>query len=114
MPSSDVDHDGSEQIADLRFAPVEEAFRQVVKERVGTGAALCIRYEGQVVIDLGGGSADEAGTRPWVRDTIAMPYSVSKPLAAVCALKLVDEGRLGLDEPMQRYWPEFRAAATVR
>ena len=43
-----------------------------------------------------------------------MPYSVSKPLVAVCALKLVDEGRLGLDEPIQRHWPEFRAAATVR
>jgi CubicO group peptidase (beta-lactamase class C family) len=109
-----VDRDGSEQITDPRFGPAAEAFRQVVDQQAGTGAALCARYEGHVVIDLWGGYADEARTRPWIEDTIAMPYSVSKPLAAVCALKLVDEGRIGLDEPMQRYWPEFRAAATVR
>jgi CubicO group peptidase (beta-lactamase class C family) len=110
----DDDQDGTERMTDPRFGPVAAAFRQVVEQQAGTGAALCARYEGDVVIDVWGGYADEARTRPWIRDTIAMPYSVSKPLVAVCALKLVDEGRLGLDEPMQRYWPEFRAAATVR
>lgn len=47
-------------------------------------------------------------------DSIAMPYSVTKPFAAVCALLLVQEGRLDLDSPIQRYWPEFTADATVR
>jgi CubicO group peptidase (beta-lactamase class C family) len=42
------------------------------------------------------------------------PYSVSKPVAAACALMLVDAERLELDAPVQRYWPEFRAPATVR
>ena len=44
----------------------------------------------------------------------AQPYSVSKPFAAVCALQLVQAGRLDLDAPVQRYWPGFRAPATVR
>jgi CubicO group peptidase (beta-lactamase class C family) len=89
-----VDKDRSEQVTDPRFGPVEEAFRQVVKRQAGTGAALCALYEDRVVIDVWGGYVDEARTRPWIRDTIAMPYSVSKPLAAVCALKLVGEGRI--------------------
>jgi CubicO group peptidase (beta-lactamase class C family) len=111
---SDGDQDGAGQIAAPGFEAVEAAFRRMVNRQAGTGAALCVRYEGDVVIDVWGGYADEVRTRPWARDTIAMAYSVSKPLVAVCALKLVDEGRLGLDEPMQRYWPELRAAATVR
>ena len=36
-----------------------------------------------------------------------MPYSVTKPFAAVCALVLVDRGLLDLDAPVQRYWPEL-------
>jgi CubicO group peptidase (beta-lactamase class C family) len=43
-----------------------------------------------------------------------MPYSVTKPFAAVCALVLVQRGLLELDAPVQRYWPEFTAAATLR
>jgi CubicO group peptidase (beta-lactamase class C family) len=43
-----------------------------------------------------------------------MPYSVTKAFAAVCLLVLVDRGRVDLDEPMQTYWPELTAPATVR
>ncbi len=43
-----------------------------------------------------------------------MPYSVSKPYAAVCALVLVARGRLDLDASARRYWPQLRVDATVR
>ena len=43
-----------------------------------------------------------------------MPYSVTKPFAAMTALVLVDRGLLDLDAPVQRWWPELRARATVR
>jgi CubicO group peptidase (beta-lactamase class C family) len=39
---------------------------------------------------------------------------VSKPFAAMCVLTLVDRGSVDLDSPMQRYWPELRAEASVR
>jgi CubicO group peptidase (beta-lactamase class C family) len=52
--------------------------------------------------------------RPWQPDSIVQPYSVTKPFAAVSALVLADRGELDLDAPVQRYWPEFSAPATVR
>ena len=58
--------------------------------------------------------ADQGRTRPWEQGSLVQPYSVSKPFAAVCALRLAEVGRLDLDAPVQRYWPEFRAPATVR
>jgi CubicO group peptidase (beta-lactamase class C family) len=98
---------------DARFAPVREAFADVVAGAAGTGAAVAAWHDGAWVVDLWGGWADAARTRPWERDSIVMPYSVSKPFVALCALRLVDRGALDLDAPVQRYWPGFRAPATV-
>jgi CubicO group peptidase (beta-lactamase class C family) len=66
------------------------------------------------VADLWGGRADAAGTRPWRADSLVQPYSVVKPFAAICALLLAGRGTLELDAPVQRWWPEFRARASVR
>jgi CubicO group peptidase (beta-lactamase class C family) len=71
-------------------------------------------YDGRWVVDLWGGWADGARTRPWDAGSLVMPYSVTKPFAAVCVLRLVDAGLVELDAPMSTYWPGLRAPATVR
>lgn len=100
--------------ADARFGPVRDCFAGVVDAQPGTGAAFAAWHDGLLVVDLWGGHADLARRRLWQADSLVQPYSVSKPFAAVCALRLVETGRLELDAPVQRYWPEFRAQATVR
>jgi CubicO group peptidase (beta-lactamase class C family) len=102
--------------ADARFVAVREAFTEVVEDqtRTGTGAALAVWYAGEWVVDLWGGYADAAHTKPWRRDSIVMPYSATKPFAAVCALLLVDRGRIDLDEPLSTYWPQMTAETTMR
>lgn len=96
------------------FEAVREAFADVVAAQPGTGAAVAAWHDGRWVVDLWGGHADDRRTTPWQRDTVVMPYSVTKPFAALTALVLVDRGLLDLDAPAQRYWPELRGAATVR
>ena len=96
------------------FEAVREAFADVVADQPGTGAAVAAWSDGRWVVDLWGGWADARRTLPWSRDTTVMPYSVTKPFAALTALVLVDRGLLDLDAPVQRHWPELRAAATVR
>ncbi|HJQ07510.1 MAG TPA: serine hydrolase domain-containing protein [Nocardioides sp.] len=93
------------------YDAVREAFAVVV-DGAPAGSSLAIRYAGELVVDLWGGPA--GGGREWQHDTLVMPYSVSKPLAAVCALQLVDRGLVELDAPMRRYWAELRSQATVR
>jgi len=101
-------------IVEAGFETVREAFSDVIAAQAGTGAALAVWHDGRWVVDLWGGAADAAGTVPWRRDSIVQAYSVSKPFVAMCALLLVDRGLLDLDAPVQRYWPEFTAQATVR
>ena len=101
-------------VVERRFDPVRDAFAAVLEAQTGTGAAVAAWHDGRWVADLWGGTADAAGSRDWGRDSLVQPYSVTKPFAALCALLLVDQGRLDLEAPMRRYWPQFRADASVR
>ncbi|MBA2953315.1 serine hydrolase [Nocardioides sp. MAH-18] len=96
------------------FTAVRELFAEVLADQPGTGASFAVWCGGDWVVDLWGGYVDAAHAQPWQRDTLVMPYSVSKPFAAMCVLTLVDRGLVELDAPMQRYWPALRAAASVR
>jgi CubicO group peptidase (beta-lactamase class C family) len=97
---------------------VREAFEKNFAARGEVGAAVCVLVDGRVVVDLVGGFSDEARTRPWRPDTLVDVYSVGKPVVALLALRLVDSGSVGLDDPVASVWPEFAAAgkdaATVR
>ena len=95
-------------------APCGTASPRCSPRQPGTGAAFAAWSGGRPVVDLWGGHADRLRRRPWAADSLVQPYSVSKPFAAVCALRLVEDGRLDLDAPVRRYWPGFRAPATVR
>lgn len=107
----DVPLDGH---TDDRFASVTDIFADVVAGSPGTGSALAVWHGGECVVDLWGGYADAARTRPWQRDTLAMPYSVTKPFAAVCLLLLADRQEVDLAAPVADYWPELPGGATVR
>ncbi|WP_109006111.1 serine hydrolase domain-containing protein [Streptomyces rishiriensis] len=95
---------------DERFASVRAAFEENFREREDLGAAVAVRVGGQTVVDLWGGWADAARTRPWERDTLVNVWSTTKGPTALCAHLLADRGQLDLDAPVARYWPEFSAA----
>ncbi|MEQ1699267.1 MAG: serine hydrolase domain-containing protein [Ilumatobacteraceae bacterium] len=103
---------------DERFAAVRDAFATNFAERGDVGAAVCVMIDGEPVIDLIGGWADEARTRPWQPDTMVNVYSVGKAIVALLVLQLVDDGTLSLDQPIADVWPEFAAhgkgGATIR
>ena len=95
---------------DPRFAGVRAAFADNCERRDEIGAAVAVVVDGELVVDLWAGHADLARTRPWGRDTIANVYSCTKGMVAICAHRLIEEGRLDLDAPVADYWPEFAQA----
>ena len=93
-----------------RYAPVRAVFEGNLASGADVGASFCATIEGETVVDLWGGHADEAKTRPWVKDTIVNVYSTTKTMTALTALLLADRGELDFDAPVARYWPEFAQA----
>ena len=99
---------------DPGFERVRDALVEIFAAGSEVGAALAVYVDGYAVVDLWGGHADAARTRPWERDTIVDLYSVGKAVTAVCALRLVEAGLLDLDAPVARYWPEFARAGKAQ
>jgi CubicO group peptidase (beta-lactamase class C family) len=101
---------------DRRFSAMREAFAGNF-DAGEVGAACAVVVDGAMVVDLWGGCADAACSRLWQPDTLVNVYSVGKPVVALSVLQLVAAGRLQLDAPASRAWPELVAGqhgATVR
>ena len=92
-----------------KFGAVREAFAASLASGADVGASFCATVGGETVVDLWGGWADEARTRPWEQDTLVNVYSTTKTMTALTALLLADRGELDFDAPVARYWPEFAA-----
>jgi CubicO group peptidase (beta-lactamase class C family) len=95
---------------DTRFTRVRETFAQNFTTFGETGAAVALYVDGRPVVDLWAGHADAARTQPFPRDAIVNVYSTTKGITAICAHRLVEQGRLDLDAPVAKYWPEFAQA----
>ena len=93
--------------AAARFEGVRRAFDSLFADGLDPGSAVAVWVDGAPVVDLWGGWADAARTRPWQRDTLVNVWSASKGVLALAAAMLVDRGRLAYDAPVARYWPEF-------
>jgi CubicO group peptidase (beta-lactamase class C family) len=94
---------------DERFTAVKEAFTANLDNGLDVGASVAVISDGEMVVDLWGGFADEAKTTPWERDTIINVWSTTKTMTFLSALILADRGEIDFHAPVAKYWPEFAA-----
>ncbi|MGW1215120.1 serine hydrolase domain-containing protein [Streptomyces sp. NPDC002499] len=106
--------DGVEGWTAPGYETVAEVFAGNFERYDETGAAFAAYRDGELVVDLRGGTADPATGRPWRADTLQLVFSGAKGLTAACVLLLVERGQLDLDTPAAHYWPEFAAAGKDR
>lgn len=79
---------------------------EMAKQQV-TGLSIALVDDQQVVWAEGFGFADKAAGIKAGPETIYRAGSITKLFTATTALQLVDDGLLKLDQPLQRYLPEF-------
>jgi CubicO group peptidase (beta-lactamase class C family) len=94
---------------DARFAKVADALGRAIADGEETGAAIAIDIDGETVVDIWGGHADAAKTKPWTADTIVNVWSSTKTVTALAGLLLIDRGLIDPSAPVATYWPEFAA-----
>lgn len=94
-------------VFDERFASLRDEFERNFIERGDVGASFAASIEGEIVVDIWAGHRDEAKTLPWVENTIVNVFSTTKTMTALCALVLIDQGRLDTEAKVSSYWPEY-------
>ncbi|MGE3304155.1 MAG: serine hydrolase domain-containing protein [Hyphomonadaceae bacterium] len=91
------------------FEPVRVAFETNFAGGGELGAAFAVMIQDEPVVDLWGGWADRARTRPWTAETIACVFSTTKPIAALALARLVEEEDLDFEATVASVWPDFAA-----
>ena len=67
-----------------------------------------VTHKGKQIYRGSAGFSDVEGTCPVSSEDLYYMYSVSKVTTCVAAMRLVEEGRLGLDDPVYKYLPAYR------
>lgn len=78
------------------------------------GAGFAAVRDGEIVVDLWGGWADRARTRPWAQGTIVPVYSTTKGASSLVLAMLADQGLIDYDASLALLWPAFGAHGKER
>jgi CubicO group peptidase (beta-lactamase class C family) len=89
-------------------AGLDRALENSLSERRLVGGYVAVSREGTLEYEQAVGLADRESNTLFQPDTIVRLSSVTKPFVSAVALRLIDEGRLGLDDPVTKWLPDFR------
>ena len=98
----------SHGITEEQLGSLAEFMSQAVKGKQVAGVSFVVVHKGEVVFREGFGYADIESRRPFTADELLPIASVSKPFMASVVMALVDQGKLKLDDPVEKYLPEFK------
>ena len=102
-----------------RAKPEEAGFSSERLSRIGAtikadvdagripGAVIAIARHGKLVMFDAYGYRDKAANAPMTTDTIFNIASMTKPMTAVGALMLYEQGKLLINDPIAKYFPKF-------
>lgn len=89
-------------------ARIQAAVQKALDERRLVGAVVLVARDGVLLHRQAAGWADSESRRAMTTDAIFRLASVSKTIVSTAALVLVAQGRLNLDDALERWLPEFR------
>ena len=90
------------------FAEIDRQFAEFARTAHVPGAAWGIVIDGELAHSGAAGVREVATNAPVDADTVFRIASMTKSFTAMAILKLRDEGKLGLDDPAERYVPELK------
>ena len=94
-------------------APAVAALQPFVDKHELAGAVALVADKGKVLSVEAVGFADVAGKQAMKTDALFWIASQSKAMTATAVMMLVDEGKIALDDPVEKYLPEFRGQMVV-
>ena len=86
---------------------VSAALQPLVDSHCLAGAVTLVADKDKILSQNAVGYADIAAGKPMTTDALFWIASQSKPITATALMMLVDEGKLALDDPVEKHLPEF-------
>ena len=97
----------------MNVAEISAVMQRYVEDRQIAGGALLVRKHGELIYQNKWGYASIAEKKPIEYDSVYRMMSMTKPVTAVAVMQLVEQGKIGLDEPISRFLPGFRQMRVV-
>lgn len=91
-----------------KLLEVPRQIERFVKDGVISGAVTLVARHGEIVSEQAVGMADIASERPMQTNSLFWIASMTKPITAAGILALQDDGKLSIEDPVEKYLPEFR------
>ena len=92
----------------MDFSPVVDYVEQVLRAEKGVpGCDLIIKQNHETLLRYSSGVSDYAGQNAVSEQDIYQMYSCTKVMTCTAAMQLVERGIIGLDDPVEKYLPEF-------
>jgi CubicO group peptidase (beta-lactamase class C family) len=91
-----------------KLGRVRTLLQEAVDKGQTAGAVVLITRHGSVAYLEAFGKINASTGRPMPVDAIFRIHSMTKPITTVAALRLYDEGKFKLDDPVSKYLPEFK------
>jgi CubicO group peptidase (beta-lactamase class C family) len=90
-----------------RLGRIDRLLQRYVDENRVAGAVALILQEGKPVYERAVGWADKEAGRRMAANTIFRIASQTKAFTSTAVLALVEEGKIGIDEPVSHFIPTF-------
>lgn len=100
-------------LARAEQGPLSAAVSSFVERGVLAGAVMLAGDKDRDLALETAGFADIAGRKPMRADSVFWIASQSKPITAAALMILVDEGSVRLDDPIEKFLPEFKGQMVV-
>ena len=94
-------------LTETTFAKVDEIAKAWVQSGKTAGLAVGIAQRGKIVFARGYGFADLEDRVPVTPDTVFRVGSIQKQFTAAAVLLLAEQGKLSLDDPLNKFFPDF-------
>jgi methyl acetate hydrolase len=89
-------------------AALDASLRAAVERKDVPGVVALVTDRQRVLYQGAFGVADVATGRPVAADALFRIASMTKPVTSVALMQLVEQGRIGLDDPVEKYLPELK------
>src|SRR5215470_14536327 len=90
-----------------RLARLDRVMQQYVDDNQLSGIVALVLRDGQPVYERAVGWSDKEAGRKMTADTIFRIASQTKALTSVAVLQLVEEGKIGIADPVSRFIPAY-------